>query len=103
MKKIIILIVTFFFFGITENFAQAKQVQVKVDGLSCPFCAYGLEKKLKKIDEVENLKIDVDKGFVTFSVANGKTVSEEEIKKRVKEAGFTAREISYKEVQEKKE
>jgi len=24
-----------------------QQVQVQVDGLSCPFCAFGMEKKLK--------------------------------------------------------
>ena len=30
-----------------------RQIQVKVDGLSCPFCAYGLEKYLKKIKGVK--------------------------------------------------
>ena len=87
---------------VTGVFAQTKQVNVKVDGLSCPFCAYGLEKKIKKLDGVENLKIDVEKGMMTFTVAKGKTVSEEDVKKKVKEAGFTPREITYTEIPEKK-
>ena len=36
------------------------QVTVQVDGLSCPFCAYGLEKRLKKVENVADLSIQVD-------------------------------------------
>lgn len=103
MKKIIALTLVLFLFFIPGLFAQTKQVNVKVDGLSCPFCAYGLEKKIKKIDGIENLKIDVEKGMMTFTVAKEKTVSEDEIKKKVKDAGFTPREITYTEIPEKKE
>ncbi len=98
MKKSIVLLIAVFFIGITEISAQAQQVQVKVDGLSCPFCAYGLEKKLTKIDGVEKLEIDIKNGLAVFTVAQGKTVSEEALKKSVKEAGFTPREITYTEI-----
>jgi len=33
------------------------EVRVQVDGLSCPFCAYGLEKKLRRVDNVAELEI----------------------------------------------
>lgn len=102
MKKSIVLLLVLFFIGISEISAQSQQVQVKVDGLSCPFCAYGLEKKLTKIDGVENLKIDIENGIAVFTVAEGKTVSEEKLKKSVKDAGFTPREITYIEIQKKK-
>ncbi|ODS31751.1 MAG: hypothetical protein SCARUB_03148 [Candidatus Scalindua rubra] len=36
---------------------EAAKVQVKLDGLVCTFCAYNLEKKLKRIEAVEDLKI----------------------------------------------
>lgn len=103
MQKITLLITFLLFISHTVLFAQSKQVNVKVDGLACPFCAYGLEKKLKQIDGVENLKIDVKKGMITFTIAKGKTVSEEKIKKTVKDAGFTPREITYTEIPEKKD
>lgn len=93
--KHIIYIIAILLFSITAAFAQQRQVNVRVDGLSCPFCAYGLEKKFIKIDGVENLKIDVDKGILTFTEKEGETVSEEDIRKAVKQAGFTPREITY--------
>ncbi len=48
--------------------AQAPQelgmleVTVQVDGLSCPFCAYGLEKKLRKVENVARIEIRVNEG-----------------------------------------
>ncbi|MCH7782073.1 heavy-metal-associated domain-containing protein [candidate division KSB1 bacterium] len=70
-------------------------VEVRVDGLSCPFCVYGLEKKMKKIDGILDLKIDFEKGLVTFSLKEGKSVDEKTIVKIVKESGFTAKEIKF--------
>jgi len=102
MKKSIVMLIALFFIGMMEISAQTQQVQVKVDGLSCPFCAYGLEKKLTKIEGVENLKIDIENGVAVFTVAEGKTVSEEKLKKSVKDAGFTPRKITYTEIPKKK-
>ena len=33
-------------------FAAGTEYQLRVDGLACPFCAYGIEKKLKKTEGV---------------------------------------------------
>ena len=82
------------FGGPIEAFAQVEEAAVKVDGLSCPFCAYGLEKKLKKVEGVEKLEIKVNKGTATITVKEGKTLSIEGVKKAVKDGGFTPREIS---------
>ena len=51
--------------------ADVKSLTVKVDGLACPFCAYGLEKKLKKVEGVEQLNIDINIGEVVLNVASG--------------------------------
>ncbi len=68
-------------------------IKVEVDGLSCPFCAYGLEKKLKKIEGVKKIEIDVENAFTLLTLLDGKTISETTIRKKVKEAGFTVRKI----------
>ncbi len=82
---------------------QTQQVRIRVDGLSCPFCAYGLEKKLQDIDGVNEIKIDIDQGLATLRVSEDKTVSEEEIRKVVKPAGFTPKKIVFANLPSKKE
>ena len=57
-----------------SNLTSAQQapvltyVKVQVDGLSCPFCAYGLEKKLIKIKGAKDVLISVDDAYATFNV-----------------------------------
>jgi len=70
------------------------QVVLRVDGMSCPFCAYGLEKRLLKIEAIEALVIRVSDGEVRIRVADGATVSDEELDDAVKRAGFSLREIT---------
>jgi len=68
--------------------AETKYV-VGVDGLSCPFCAFGLEKKLKKVENVESISIDMDKGQAVVIAKAGAIIKEEDLRKAVKEAGFS--------------
>ena len=80
--------------GFTNASAQIEEATVKLDGLACPFCAYGLEKKLKQVERVEKLEIHVKKGTAKLAVKKGKTLSVETVEKAVKDGGFTPREIS---------
>jgi len=68
--------------------AQTKYV-LGVDGMSCPFCAYGLEKKLKKVEDVESVTIDLNEGEVVVIAKAGATLKEEALRRAVKEAGFS--------------
>ena len=92
MKKEFFIILVSLLFAVSAV-AQDKQYEAKVDGLSCPICSYGLEKKLKSIDGIYNIKIELTTGLVTFAVKEGKTVTEELLKKKVKEAGYTLKEM----------
>jgi len=74
--------------------AQVEAASVKLDGLSCPFCAYGLEKRLKKVEGVEKVEIKVDQATAELAVKKGKALSIEEVEKAVKDGGFTPRELS---------
>jgi copper chaperone CopZ len=95
----LVLAVTVFSLISTSSFAQENTnktfIQIRVDGLSCPFCAYGLEKKLKKVDGAKNLFIQLEEGLVSLNVPASKKPSEEVIKKIVTDAGFTPREIKF--------
>ena len=70
-------------------------VRIDVDGLSCPFCAYGMEKNLKKVKGAKKVYISVTGGYTTFEVPTDKKPTEETLTKIVEDAGFTARKISY--------
>lgn len=80
-------------------FAGKVKVTVRVDGLSCPFCAYGLEKKLKKMEGMEDFQIDIEGGKVTITFKDKKFFEKKEVERVVKEAGFTPKEIRIKEVE----
>lgn len=85
--------------------AAVKSLTLQVDGLACPFCAYGVEKKLKKIAEIEKLTIDIDAGQIGITVKDGVRLAASgqddqagaglvaRIRKAVREGGFTPREI----------
>ncbi len=68
--------------------AQTKHV-IGVDGMSCPFCAYGLEKKLKKVKDVESVTIDLNEGEIMVIAKAGATIKEESLRRAVHDAGFT--------------
>ncbi|MCZ6706273.1 MAG: heavy-metal-associated domain-containing protein [Bacteroidetes bacterium] len=80
-----------------QNKIENPDVTIAVDGLACPFCAYGLEKKLKKLEGVEALTVDMKEGQVQIKLKEGATVTEEQISEAVTDAGFTVTEITYPE------
>ena len=69
--------------------AAPTQYELRVDGLACPFCAYGIEKKLNAADGVENIFIDINAGTVTVTMAESTSMSEDAAKQIVEDAGFT--------------
>jgi len=100
MKKLFILL----FIGLSALTVNAQNddaqlqgtVKVEVDGLACPYCAYGLEKNLKKVEGVETIKIDVENGLAILTIAEGKSVDEKTIRKNIEDAGFTPKAITKK-------
>ena len=73
--------------------ALADIYKLYVDGLACPFCAYGVEKKVGGLDGVERVDIEIDEGLVAVTLAAGATLDEAAARRAVDEAGFTLREF----------
>ena len=78
------------FFIRTAN-AQIKSITVSVDGLACPFCAYGIEKKMKRLQGVKEIKILLNAGTVTLKCAKNKSPAFADVRSAVEDAGFTPR------------
>ena len=75
----------------TVAFAGGNQYALAVDGLACPFCAYGVEKQLTAIEGVESVETDVKSGQVVVTLIEGMTLSEDTARQAVEDAGFTLR------------
>jgi len=72
----------------------SQKATIQVDGLSCPFCAYGLEKNLKKVKGIESVDIDMKTGKATVMIQSDMHVDNQALRQAVKKAGFTARDIA---------
>lgn len=98
MKNSIIIILSLFLFGIHINVqAQSKTMDeftVQVDGLGCPFCAYGLEKKFKELKGIKNVKIEMETGIMNFEYPTDKKLSIEQVENQVEKAGYTPVSVS---------
>lgn len=66
---------------------------LRIDGLACPYCAYGVEKKLKALDGVDEstFEIMLNEGLVVFHAKDDAAITEESLKQLVDDAGFTLR------------
>ena len=67
------------------------KVTVRVDGLTCPFCAYGLEKRIKEIPAVQESIISLEDGIVELIPRTGRHIDSDEVKAAVIAGGFTPR------------
>lgn len=72
---------------------SSPEVTVRVDGLACPFCAYGLEKRLKKLDGFKLLGINVKESTAKLAVAPSQAADYRSLREAVEKAGFTPRQI----------
>ena len=71
--------------------AAPQAFKLRVDGLACPFCAYGIEKQLSSVDGVQSVDVDIKAGEVIVTMADGVTLDETEARRAVKDAGFDLR------------
>ena len=72
---------------------EARQIQVTILGMSCPFCAYGVQQKLKKLEGVKELTVELKTGLATLTLEEGADISNEQLQKTVKDAGFEVAKI----------
>ena len=76
-----------------ESAAEVKGIELRVDGLTCPFCSLGLEKKLKRVDGVEGVQVHVKQGITEVESTPGESPNLDDVRQAVQDAGFTLREI----------
>lgn len=95
IMKILGSILFALFLGVAVAVAQESKpvYKVYVDGLSCPFCTYGIEKKFSAVEGVEKIDIDLKTGTTIITMATGTTLDETTARETVDAAGFTLRDF----------
>jgi len=89
-KNFIVALLCFVLFAGAEVSAEdaTQKVIIKVEGLYCPFCSYGLEKQVKKIKGFKSVQINIKEGTAEIEFKPGAKVSEKAILTAVEDAGF---------------
>ena len=94
MKKILLLWL-YLMASLVSNSALAadKIFNIRADGLACPFCAYGIEKKFMKIDGVKHVDINLKKGLVIVTADKTLELKDAQLKTLFNDSGFTFRKL----------
>lgn len=90
MKILIIVFVmtTLHLFSLSVVAKHEQTVEIDLSGLTCSFCVYGLKKNLEKHDDVEKADISLKNNKTRIHLKPGATVTEEELKEIIIDAGF---------------
>ena len=74
----------------TSRPAQADVLEAELDvrGMSCPFCAFGIEKKLRGVPGVDDVSVLLDEGQIELRFGPGNHTAPADIRRAVEEAGF---------------
>lgn len=85
---LVVLMMVSFAFASTA-LADGPRYRIEVAGLACPFCAYGIEKKLNALDGVERLETNIGEGIVIIFMQEGASLEATIVERAVRDAGFT--------------
>lgn len=101
MKKITIVLATILVFPITLWGAGAQPkvtdqqvLEIQVQGMTCPFCAYGIEKNLSKLPGVAKAQVSLEAKKVRVVMQPGQAPDEVRVRKVIVDSGFTPGEVT---------
>ena len=76
--------------------AEPQEVlEIEVAGMTCAFCAYGVEKNLGKLPGVEKAQVSLASKKARVVMKAGETPDETVIRAIIRDAGFTPKESSH--------
>ncbi len=96
MKKLLLTAFAITAFS-TGAFAADIQYNMRIDGITCPFCVKTSATALKKIDGVKEVGSDLEKGLIKVCADEKTTFTDEQLTKLFTEKGFTYRSMEKQE------
>ncbi|MGQ0586543.1 MAG: heavy-metal-associated domain-containing protein [Gammaproteobacteria bacterium] len=64
------------------------EYRLEVKGMVCQACAYSIEKRLRKIDGVEDVRVHLEPGHVVVRMKDGTQLTEGQARSATEDAGF---------------
>ncbi len=89
LQKSVALLACLILLPFVPAYARVESATVVVKGMSCPFCAFGVEKRLKKVQGVGSIEIDMGVGSASMSASEGESIDFSSIPEAIRKAGFT--------------
>lgn len=77
----------------TNNEITKYSKIITVHGMVCAFCANSLEKKFKKEEAVDQIKVDLENKKISVLFKKGKLIKDEKLKEIISSSGFKVIEI----------
>jgi mercuric ion binding protein len=71
--------------------ASASEFVLRIDGLACPFCAFGVEKKLLDLPDVTGVEVLLDEGELVLALREGASLDVAALDQAVQKSGFSLR------------
>lgn len=78
------------FVAASTTFAATKNVTLEVKGWTCEVCSTATRVALKKLDGVEEVRVDADKSEAVVTYDDGK-ITPKELIERVEKQGYKAK------------
>ena len=69
--------------------ARIESATVVVEGMACPFCAFGIEKRLKKVGGVGSIEVNLGAGSAALKASDEDSIDVSAIPEAIRKAGFT--------------
>lgn len=95
--SVLLLSLLFSISGSAQTTTTQERVFIKIEikGMACPYCAFGMEKELKKVAGVDNVEIELKEGLAYISTPVSQKPTKESLEKIIIDGGFTVGKIEF--------
>ncbi len=73
--------------------ADETVLEIDINGMTCPFCVYSLERELGKLSEVKQVLISLKLNKARLTLKEGTHIDSDTLREVVLTAGFTPGEV----------
>ena len=79
----------------SANTPEKVFIKIEIKGLACPYCAYGMEKALKKVAGIDKVDIELKTGLAYMSTPIAQKPTAESLEKIIVDGGFSVGDIEF--------